>query len=252
VLTYKAFRYRIYPTPAQEARLEAWDSALRWLWNLANEHRLLGMSMSRKRYPTAFDQINSLKELRSELLWLADVPRDVAANLLIELDRSWQRCFKRLARAPRWKRKGRDFLSMAVSCSKVRRIEGSFLRFPKLGSLRVVAHRPLEGTPKTCTLKRDGDQWFVSIVCAIESPAPIPRTAPVVAIDRGVIFVLADSDGKLTPNPKFHASSMKCLARAQRVASRRKKGSKNREKGKAPCHATSPKGATATGAFSTR
>ncbi len=36
-------------------------------------------------------------------------------------------------------------------------------RFPKLGTLRTVMHRPLEGKPKTCSLKRDGDQWFVSV-----------------------------------------------------------------------------------------
>jgi hypothetical protein len=30
------------------------------------------------------------------------------AQLLVQLDRAWQRCFKRLARAPRWKRKGKD------------------------------------------------------------------------------------------------------------------------------------------------
>ena len=82
VLTHKAFRYRVYPTPAQEARLIAWEASLRWLWNLANEHRLLGLAMSKKRYPSAFDQINGLKDLRSEAPWLADVPRDVCAQLL--------------------------------------------------------------------------------------------------------------------------------------------------------------------------
>jgi len=46
VLTRKAFRYRVYPTPAQEARLVAWESSLRFLWNLANEHRLLGLSIA--------------------------------------------------------------------------------------------------------------------------------------------------------------------------------------------------------------
>ena len=30
---HKAFRYRIYPTEAQIARLQAWDSALRFLWS---------------------------------------------------------------------------------------------------------------------------------------------------------------------------------------------------------------------------
>jgi putative transposase len=232
VLIYKGFRYRIYPTPAQETRLVAWENALRFLWNLANEHRLLGMSMSKKRYPTAFDQINTLKELRAELPWLADVPRDVAAQLLIELDQAWQRCFKRLAWAPRWKRKGQDFLGLTEAHPKSWRLNGSVLQFPKLGNLHAITHRPLEGKPKTCTLKRDGDQWFASIMCEITFPDPVPRTAPVVAIDRGITYTLANSDGKLTPNPKFYEHTMKRFAHAQRIVSRRKKGSKNREKAK--------------------
>jgi putative transposase len=232
MLTYKAFRYRVYPTPTQEARLVAWEGALRFLWNIANEHRLLGLSMSKKRYPTAFDQMRGLTELRASLPWLADVPRHVAAQLLVELDKGWQRCFKRLSRAPRWKRKGRDFLGLTEPDPKMWRLDGGILRFPKLGNLRAVIHRPIEGKPKSCTLKREGDQWFVSLLCEVEASAPMPRTAPVIAIDRGITYTLADSDGKLTENPRFYEHAMKRLARAQRIVSRRKKGSKNQEKAK--------------------
>ena len=108
VLVSKAFRYRVYPTQEQVARLNAWESALRFLWNLALEQRKLGLARPRdeRRYPTAFDQINELTELRAALPWLADVPRNVCSQLLVELDRAWQRCFAKLARAPRWKRQG--------------------------------------------------------------------------------------------------------------------------------------------------
>jgi putative transposase len=232
MLTYKSFRYRVYPTPAQEARLIRWENALRFLWNLAHEHRLLGLAMSKKRYPTALDQMHGLTELRAELPWLADVPRHVAAQILIELDKAWQLCFRRRKRAPRWKRKGQDPLSFTEADPKTWRLNGAVLRFPKLGNLRAVIHRPLEGKPKTCTLKRDGDQWFASIVCEIEVPVPSPRTMPIIAIDRGIANVLADSDGKLTANPKFYEHAMKRLACAERIVSRRKKGSKNREKAK--------------------
>jgi putative transposase len=232
VLTRKAFRYRIYPTRAQEARLLAWESALRCLWNLAHEQRLLGLSRTDKRYPTAFDQINELTALRGELPWLAEVPRNVCAQLLVELDKAWSRCFKRLGGKPRWKRKGRDFLGLTEPHPKVWRLDGDKLRFPKLGSLRAVVHRPLEGKPKTCTLRREGDQWFASVLCEIDVPAPVARAVPVVAIDRGITCLLADSDGNITPNPMHLERALKRLASAQRVVCRRKKGSKNREKAK--------------------
>jgi len=64
-------------------------------------------------------------------------------------------------------------------------------------NLRAVIHRQLEGKPKTCTLKRDGDQWFASIVYEIEIADPPPRATPIVALDRGVVNVIADSDGNI-------------------------------------------------------
>jgi len=232
VLIHKGFRYRVYPTADQVDRLHRWNDALRFLWNLANEQHLMGMARTDKRYPTAFDQINELTELRAELPWLADVPRDVCAQLLLELDKAWQRCFQRLGSAPRFKRKGRDSLGFRGPNPKNWRLTGSTLRFPKLGNLRAVIHRPLEWKPKTCTLREESGQWFASIVCEIEVADPAPRTAPVIALDRGVVNLVADSDGNIVENPKHMAAAAKRLARAQRVVARRKKGSKNSAKAK--------------------
>lgn len=227
-----SFVYRIYPTLAQETRLLAWSDALRFLWNLANEQRLIAYGRTDRAYISSFDQTNDLTALRAELPWLADAPRNVCAQLVAELDKAWQSCFKKLAHSPRWKRKGSDELSLTEPHPKVWRLSGSSLHFPKLGPMRIVLHRPLEGKPKTCTLKRDGDQWFAHIVCEIDRPQPGPRHAPVVAIDRGITHIIADSEGRLSGNPRFLDKSLHKLARAQRVMSRRKKGSKNRLKAK--------------------
>jgi putative transposase len=235
MLVCKAFRYRVYPTTKQVERIAQWESALRFLWNLALEQRLLGLHRTDKRYPTAFDQTNELTELRAALPWLADVPRNVCAQLLAELDKAFQRCFKGLGRLPRWKRKGKDFLGLCEPHPKVWRldVDARAIRFPKLGNVPVVLHRPLEGKAKTCTLRRDGAQWYVSIICEVEVVEPASRTSPVVAIDRGVTNLLADSDGRLVLNPKHLDKALASLARAQRTVARRKKGSKNRNKAKA-------------------
>jgi putative transposase len=227
---HKGFKFRIYPSARQEQRLLAWESALRFLWNLALEQRKLGLCRPVRLYPNAFDQISELKALCAELPFLADVPRNVCAQLLVELDRAWQRCFKRLARAPRWKRKGKDTLGLTEPHPKVWRMVGNTLHFPKLGNLRAVVHRRLEGKPKSCTIRRDGDQWFVSIVCELDLPDPAPRIEPVVALDRGITHLIADSDGNLIENPKPLEAALKRLAKAQRAVARRKKGSNNRNK----------------------
>lgn len=232
VLIHKGFRFRIYPTAEQEAQLAGWDGALRFLWNLALEQRLLDLGRCKcdRVWLTAIDQINELKELREEVEWLADVPRDVEAQLLIELDKAWQRCFDGLARQPRFKRKGRDLLNFCAPDPKSWWIDGRVLHFPKLGEMEIVVHRVPAGTPKTCTISRDGDQWFASIMCEVENSDPAPPTGPPVGIDRGVINLLADSDGRLVKNPAHLERAQKRLARAQRRVSRKRKGSKNRAK----------------------
>ena len=229
----KAFRFRVYPNEQQIARLGRWNDALRFLWNLALEQRLMGLARPRDEriFPTAFDQQKELTELRAELPWLADVPRNICGQLLVELDQAWQRCFAKLVQAPRWKRKGCDAIGCCEPHPKVWRLDGNNIRFPKLGMLRTVMHRPFEGKPKTCTLKRDGNQWFVSIACEVEID-PSPRNAPTVAIDRGIANFGATSDGDMIANPRYLEASLRRLAHAQRTVDRRKKGSKNQEKAK--------------------
>lgn len=232
----KAFRFRVYPTAEQEARLEAWEGALRFLWNLAHEQRLMGLHTvrDRRRYYTAVDQQRGLTELRAELPWLADVPRHVCAQVLVELDKAWQRTFKKLGGEPRFKKLGRDGVAICETDPKVWSFVNDHIRFPKLGVLKTVLHRPIDGKPKTCSLTRDVDAWFVSIVCELpgEEPKPGTATGPSVAIDRGVALLLADSDGRTVENQEHLQRARKHLARAQRRVSKKMKGSKNREKAK--------------------
>ncbi len=232
MLVRKTFRYRVYPTPAQEARLSRWDDALRWLWNIANEQRLMALARARcdKRYLTAYQQQMELAALRAELPWLADVPQDVAAKVLVELDKAWQRCLKKQNRTPRFKKQGRDRMSFCEPHPKAWWLRGSTIRFPKLGPLRAVIHRPLEGKGKYCALKRDGDEWYAHISCEIDVPDPAPRAEPVVALDRGLNHLVVDSDGKFVANPCFYDRTLARIVRAERTADRRKKGSKNQKK----------------------
>jgi putative transposase len=232
VLIRKAFRFRIYPGKEQVARLLQWEDTLRFLWNLAQEQRLIGLARTplQRRYYTSFDQINQLTELRAEVPWLADVPRNVCAQLLIELDKAWQRCFKRITLQPHWKKKGRDQVNVCEPHPKVWRLDNDSLVFPKIGAIRIILHRSLDGIPKACTLVREVDQWFAVIVCEIELSDPIARTEPIVALDRGVVNLVADSDGNIYKNPRYLQRALSRLAHAQRIVARRRKGSNNQKK----------------------
>ena len=232
VFIYKGIRLRAYPSRVQVAQMDAWQAPLRFLWNLANEQRLLGLAHAKddKRYFSAFDQMKDLKELRADLPWLANVPRDICNELLVDLDKAWRACFNKTAGKPKFKSKSRDVLNFRSPNPKSFWLRDGLLHFPKLNTMRVVQHRPLEGKPKSCILLRDGDQWFVSVLCEVEIPDPPVRLTPVVALDRGVVNTVADSDGNLVVNPKHYQQSVHRLVRAQRNAARKKKGSRNKAK----------------------
>ena len=55
------------------------------------------------------------------------------------------------------------------------------LTLSKIGTFKVIQHRKIEGKIKTCTIKRDIDQWYVSFSCEISNPVPvkIPELTPV-------------------------------------------------------------------------
>ncbi len=234
----KSFKYRVYPTAKQLERLDRWDDATRFLWNLVHEQRLLGLSRTDKIYLNEYSQKSGTKyfekgqlaELRKELPWLADVPSNVCADVFTRIDKGWQKCFNKTARKPRFKSrsgKKQSFCENSILCWRI--TERKNIRFPKLGELKAKYHRPIEGDPRTCTLVRDVDQWFAVITCKIKLK-PKKRNSKTVAIDRGVRLVTADSDGKTVANPSFLKLGASKLAKAQRRLSRKKKGSKNRAK----------------------
>jgi putative transposase len=232
---FKSFKYRIYPTPAQEAKLLRWENSLRFLWNLALEQCLLGMKRCKgeKVYPSAFDQAKELKELRKKFSWIRDVPRSSQMSLLQDLEKSWKKCFKKISKRPNFKSKLKSQVNISSPNPDKFYIENNLLKFPKIGKIRTILDRTFEGKQKRCTISRDGDQWFASVLCEINA-AVIPRQALVnpVALDRGIVNTVADSNGKIIPNPKHMERVEARLKRAQRRFARKEKNSKNQAKAK--------------------
>lgn len=251
----RAQRYRLHPTPEQCARLQAWQGALRFLWNLALEQYLMhGERRCRvdRAYPTFFQQCKDLTDLRAELPWLADVPVSLCQSVLKDLAEAWKRCWDGRGQvgSPRFKSGKRGDLTAlrepgntkfdlqlpaAKDGNRRRRAErrGS-LKFPKLGQVPGRFYRDLLGPTKLCSLQPGvtPDEWWCSILVEQEIPDPPVNNKSSVGIDRGVVNMLADSTGRMVVNPKFGERSAKKVARSRRVLSKKTKGSKNRKKAK--------------------
>ena len=91
-------------------------------------------------------------------------------------------------------------------------------------------HREIEGKIKTCTIKRDVDQWYVSFSCEIDTSTISTEIKTIIGIDVGLISLMTFSNGEKIEPPKYLRASEKRLAREQIHLSKKKKGSENRNK----------------------
>jgi putative transposase len=90
--------------------------------------------------------------------------------------------------------------------------------------------RPLEGAPKTVTISREADGWYVCFSC-IDAPVnSLPPTGQETGIDLGLEACATLSSGARILHPGWYRKAERRLKTAQRRVSRRKKGSNRRRK----------------------
>jgi putative transposase len=82
----------------------------------------------------------------------------------------------------------------------------------------------MEGTIKTCTIKREVDGWYVIFVVEENQCRFFPKTGNRVGIDVGVENFATLSTGEAIRNPWFLRESERELKTAQRCVSRHKRG----------------------------
>jgi putative transposase len=98
-----------------------------------------------------------------------------------------------------------------------------------IGAVKVVVHRPLLGRIKRLTVIRDIDQWFAAILVE-RQPGIVQSREGEVGVDVRVSNVVALSDGTVVENPRFLDGSLEQIKTLQARLSRKKRGSRNREK----------------------
>jgi putative transposase len=85
--------------------------------------------------------------------------------------------------------------------------------------------RPLEGTPKTVTIRQEADGWYACCSCADVPVKPMPLTGEETGIDLGLEAFATLANGKPIENPCLFRVCEMGITRAQRRISRRVTGS---------------------------
>src|SRR6266702_5998080 len=224
---HKIFQYRIYPSKKQETLLNETLEECRWLYNHLLEKRRDVWEQDGQSL-TCYGQINTfviLKQVHSQVL----------QNVAVRVDLAFKAFFRRVREHaedpgyPRFKGKGR-YDSFTFPQSGFGLTHDNRVCLSKMGSIKMVYHRPVRGKVKTLTIhKSSTGKWYASFSVECE-PERLEHTPEQVGIDVGLKTFATLSNGEEIENPRFFRKEEKALAKVQRKHSKLAKGTPERRK----------------------
>jgi putative transposase len=231
----KTYKYRLEPTPEQERVLETVLWRCRALYNAALEQRKTWWERGQGIGASYYQQKAELPDLKAGCPEFGAVHAHILQDVILRLERTFQAFFRRVKAGetpgyPRFQGKGRYTSFTFPEYGNGAALDGSVLSLSKIGRLRIRLHRPLEGTPKTVTISKEADGWYVGFSCAEVPMRPLPATGRETGIDMGLKVFLITANGEVVGNPRHYRRAERYLAKCQRRVSRREKGSQRRRK----------------------
>jgi putative transposase len=229
-------RYRLLPTPAQEAVLRDHCAHARFVWNLAIEQHSQ-WHRGRASAPGYLEQCRQLTAARAEHPWLAAGSQTVQQQALRDFKQAMAAFFdpKNAAGRPSWRKAGRDEGFRIVGRGKqwdVRRVSRNVgqVWVPKIGWIRFRWSRAIPSGVKSYRVRLDrAGRWHISFA-SIPDPLPAPGNGQTVGIDRGVMASAALSNGELMHVPGLTGPERARLLRLQRKLARARRGSNRRRR----------------------
>jgi putative transposase len=230
----KTYKYRIYPTKAQETLLNQQLEICRWVYN-----KTLGVRKDayeqRKEALSYYDTKKMLPEWKEREPKFKLVHSQVLQDIVLRVDLAYRSFFRRVEAGekpgfPRFKSRGRyDSMTYPQYGNGVR-LDGNLLSLSKIGQIKVALHRELCGTPKTVCIRRSSTgKWFATISCECEAK-PLPYEPKVMGVDVGTATFATLSNGDKIKNPRFFKRDANELAKAQRRLSKEEKDTPARAK----------------------
>jgi putative transposase len=193
----------------------------RWLWNHNLNERIEHYKQDKKSLSN-FDQNYELPSLKKERSSLKNVHANTLQNVNERLDKAYKAFFRRVKNNenpgfPRFKSRHNTRGSFTYAQSGFS-INENRVFLSKIGHVKFVRHRDIEGTIKQCVVKRCHDEYYVIFVCELDDVQPV-EIQSIVGLDLGVENFATLSDGNVIPNPRI---SREQVAKCQRKHSKKK------------------------------
>lgn len=230
----KTFKYRLYPSKAQERNLSLVLEVTRQFYNMCLAERkwayeLEGRSVGR------YEQLAQVKRYKATFPQAQQVHSHVLQVVVADCDKAFVAFFRRVkaGETPGYPRfKGRNqFASFGFKeCGNGFRLDGRRLKVYGVGRIPVRWHRPIEGQIKTLRIVHKTGHWYACLAVEAPDTEPLPSTGKAVGLDMGVSAMLTTSKGEKVDNPAYYHQSQAELRRAQRSLARKQPGGNNRRK----------------------
>lgn len=224
-----AHKIELRPNNIQKGYFARACGTARFVWNW-------GLSEWKRQYeeglkPSGLGLKKEFNAIKTERFpWVFEVLRDANSQPFSNLQKAFTGFFKGVSKYPTFKKKGiGDSFYIANDQFK---IEQKKIHIPKLGWVRMTECLAYSGKILSATVSRTADKWFVSFNVQMDITPAICENQAVAGVDLGVKNLATLSTGEVIEGPKILRKMQKKLKRLQQSLSRKKKGSKNREKQK--------------------
>jgi putative transposase len=224
----RVVKVRLYPNKKQMQSLEQSFGNCRWLWNyclnLINQtYKDTGKGLS------GYDVKRLIPQLKKEFEWLSLAYSACLQQVCLNLGVAFNNFFEKRAGYPSFKSKhGRQSIQYPQNV----KVFKDCLTIPKIGDVKAVIHKPVDGKIKTVTISKNCcHQYFASILFEDGQEKPESSTeGKAIGIDVGLTHFCITSEGDKYDNPRFLSKHEQNLKVKQQQLSRKQKGSNNRNK----------------------
>jgi putative transposase len=232
------YRYRAYPTAAQQQKLARTFGCARVVFNdalrLRDELYAAGEKLSDSEIQT---RVITEAKRTVEREWLNEVASVALVQACQDARRAYRNWFDSMSGKRKGRRIGKPRFRKKANQQSVRLTRNGFavrgsgrVYLAKIGDVRVRWSRQLLSEPSSVTVIREPDgRYYLSFVVE-RQPRPLPIIEHETGIDLGLDRLAVTSDGEIIANPRFLRKRLRKLAYLQRTASRKQKGSANRRK----------------------
>ena len=193
----------------QEAQLNGWLWNLTGLWNWAIKK--IEHDAQNKIYHSPFDFVNLIAEHSKRM----EIPSHTMQGILKQAHTSWQRCFKKLAKKPRFKGQ-RNKLNSIPFPDPFKSPKDNMIAIAGLGKVRYYKQDLPEAKIKCGRILKKASGWYLCLWLNCDHKFPVKDTDKAVGIDPGFHTLLTLSDGTKIENPRELRKGSKRLAQAQR------------------------------------